>query len=312
VFGGTQKIKQEQSELTATKVESGVNTLLEKWGVKMGSEVLADARCARVPYVNSMGQQIPAEFPPIPIISFDEEQSKHPIAYRLDQVIMPFGATLSQTDALKGDKEVTATVIARSSERAWLIEGDNVDLKPRSTREWRMSNKRGVFPVAIALEGKLPSAFAGAAPRGPARAIKSVHVFVVASSGFVRDEFLPPADRANPADLNRAVAFGLNGADWLAQEDELIAIRAKSVEEPMIEVPATVQEAEEELKSAASEGDRSGAEAAVVKRKEALEDWDAKRSRIKLINIALWPLLFIAFGLVRWQLRRKKRANISL
>jgi ABC-type uncharacterized transport system involved in gliding motility auxiliary subunit len=323
VFGGTLKIKQEQTELSASQVNTGINRLLEKWGVKMQSEVVADAKCGQAPYRTPIGLQIPVAFPPVPIIAFDEKQSEHPIAYRLTQVFAPFGATLKPNSELKAEKDVTLTVLAQTSKNSWQIEGDNVDLKPRHPREWTMSSKRGPFPVAVAIEGKLPSAFAAeavssaeggaaAGPRGPARAEQPVHVFVVASSGFIRDEFLPNPERASAQDLNSAVAFGLNAVDWLAQEDELIAIRAKSVEEPTIEVPATVKEAEQEIQQAAKEGDESGAQAALERRKDALTDWDAKKARIKWLNVALMPLLLVAFGLVRWQIRKKKRANISL
>jgi ABC-2 type transport system permease protein len=322
VFGGTVKIKQEQSELSASQVNSGINRLLEKWGVKMQNEIVADAKCGQAPYRTPIGLQIPVAFPPVPIISFDEKQAEHPIAYRLPQVFAPFGVTLKLNQELKADKEVTTTLLAQTSKNSWIIEGDNVDLKPRHPREWSMSSKRGPFPVAVAIEGKLPSAFraeaissseggASAGPRGPARAEKPVHVFVVASSGFIRDEFLPNPERASAQDLNSAVAFGLNAVDWLAQEDELIAIRAKSVEEPTIQVPATVKEAEQEIQAAAKEGDESGAQAALERRKDALTDWDAKKARIKWLNVALMPLLFIGFGLARWQIRKKKRANIS-
>lgn len=323
VFGGTIKMKQEQNELSASQVNTGVNRLLEKWGVKMQNEVVADAKCGQAPYRTPIGLQIPVAFPPVPIISFNDKQAEHPIAYRLEQVFAPFGATLKLNHELKSEKDVTTTVLAQTSKNSWLIEGDNVDLKPRHPREWTMSSKRGPFTVAVAIEGKLPSAFraeaissaeggAGAGPRGPAQAEKPVHVFVVASSGFIRDEFLPNPERASAQDLNSAVAFGLNAVDWLAQEDELIAIRAKSVEEPTIQVPATVKEAELEIQQAAKEGDESGAQAALERRKDALTDWDAKKARIKWLNVTLMPLLFIAFGLVRWQVRKKKRANISL
>jgi ABC-type uncharacterized transport system involved in gliding motility auxiliary subunit len=324
VFGGTLKVKQEQNELSASQVNTGVNRLLEKWGVKMQSEVVADAKCGQAPFRSPLGLQIPVPFPPVPIISFTEKQAEHPIAYRLPQVFAPFGATLKPNGELKADKDVTLTVLAETSKNSWLIEGsDNIDLKPRHPREWTMSNKRGPFPVAVAIEGKLPSAFraeavssaeggASAGPRGPERAEKPVHVFVVASSGFIRDEFLPNPERASAQDLNSAVAFGLNAVDWLAQEDELIAIRAKSVEEPTIAVPATVKEAEQEIQAAAKEGDESGAQAALERRKDALTDWDAKKARIKYLNWSLVPLFVIAFGLVRWQIRKKKRANISL
>ena len=323
VFGGSLKIKQDQQELSASQVNTGVNTLLEKWGVKLQSEVVADPKCGQAPFRTPVGFQIPVPYPPVPILAFNEEQEKHPIAYRMTQVFMPFSATLKQTDALKNDKDVTITTVANTSKGAWLIEGDNIDLKPRNPRDWVMSKKRGTFPIAMAIEGKLPSAFrpeavssadgaAPAGPRGPAKAEKTVHVFVVAASGFIRDEFLPRAEEASAQDLNSAVAFGLNAVDWLAQEDELIAIRAKSVEEPLIEVPATLKEAEEEIKTATKERDESTANAALEKRKAALEDWDAKKAKIKWLNVTAVPLLFIAFGLVRWQIRKKKRANISL
>ena len=128
----------------------------------------------------------------------------------------------------------------------------------------------------------------------------------------MRDEFLPPPQRGGEQELNASVAFGLNAIDWLSQEDELIAVRAKSVEEPLIEVPATVKEAEAEITSAAKQGDEAGAQAALEKRKGALEDWDAKKMRTKTLNVVIVPLLLLLFGLARWQWRKQKRANITL
>lgn len=323
VFGGSLKTKQEQTEMSATPVNSGVNQLLEKWGVKLRDEVVADTRCGQAPLRTNFGISIPVAFPPLPVIDFDEQQSAHPVAFRLQQLYMPFTSPLKETGALKNEKATKLTVIARSSKDSWLLDGDTIDLKPRDPRQWKRSADRGPFPVAIAIEGNLPSAFrpeaissaesaAPQGPRGPERTTKPVHVFVAGASGFIRDEFLPPPDRAGQSELNSSIAFGLNAVDWLSQEDALIAVRAKSVEEPMIEVPATVKEAESEINAAAKQGDEAGAQAALEKRKDALEDWDAKKARTKLVNIALMPLLLLAFGLVRWQLRKQRRAKISL
>ncbi|MDB4972755.1 MAG: gliding motility protein GldG, partial [Myxococcaceae bacterium] len=323
VFGGSLKIKQEQAELSATPIHPGLNRLLEKWGVKLREEIVADTRCGQAPYRTNFGISIPVAFPPVPVIDFDEQQSEHPVAYRLQQLFLPFSAPLAETGALKNDKDVKLTVIGRTSKDSWTIDGDSIDLKPRDPRQWSRSDDRGPFPIAIALEGKLPSAFRaepvtsteGAAPqgpRGPERATKVVHVFIAGSSGFVRDEFLPPPQRGAEQELNASVAFGLNAIDWLSQEDELIAVRAKSVEEPLIEVPATVKEAEAEITTAAKQGDEAGAQAALDKRKGALEDWDARKTRTKLLNVAIVPLLLLLFGLARWQWRKQKRANITL
>ena len=322
VFGGTIKVAQEQQDLTAKPVDAGLNRLLEKWGVKMKSELVADAQCGQMPMRTQLGISIPVPYPPMPIVAFDEKGSSHPVLFRLQQALMPFAAPLKLTGALKNDKQVKTSVLAQSSKNTWLLRGDSIDLKPRNPREWAPSAMDGAQPLVVALEGKLPSAFApeavssstGAAPagpKGPARATKDVHVLVVASNALLRDDFLPPPERMNDQAMS-IVALPLNAIDWLAQEDELIAIRAKNVEEPLIEVPATVKEAEVEATTKAKEGDKSGTEAALVKRKDALEDWDAKKARFRIFNITLMPLLFIAFGLIRWQVRNKRRANIHL
>jgi len=323
VFGGSVKIKQEQSELSASAADSGVNRLLEKWGVKLQSEIVADAQCGQAPYRTNLGISVPVAYPPVPVVSFDEAQSSHPIAYKLEQLFLPFGVALTLNDELRSDKEVTTSVLGRTSKNSWVIEGDNVDLKPRHPRDWTMSKKRGPFPVAVAIEGKLPSAFraeavssaegaAPSGPRGPERAQNAVHVFVSGASGFLRDEFLPPARPGQQQELNATISFGLNVIDWLAQEDELIAIRAKSIDEPLVEIPASVKEAEAEVKQAAEQGDESGANDALSRRKDALTDWEAKKAQTKILNILLMPLLLIAFGVIRWQARKKRRANISL
>ncbi len=323
VFGGSLKVKQEQAELSATPIDTGLNRLLEKWGVKLDNAVVADAQCGQAPLRTQLGIQIPVAFPPVPIIAFDDAQAKHPVVYKLDQVFLPFGPRLIQNSALKGDKDVKTTILAKTTKNSWLLSGENVDLKPRHPREWQVTEPKGPFVVALAIEGKLPSAFRaeavssaeGAAPtgpKGPARAEKPVHVFVVGSSGFLRDEFLPPPERAQQGELTASVALALNAIDWLAQEDALIAIRAKNVEDPMIEVPASVKQAEDEARAAAKEGDQGATSAALQKRKEAVEDWDGKKARYRWLNITLMPLLLVMFGLIRWQLRQKKRASIKL
>ncbi len=322
VFGGAIKIKQDQESLTGSPVNTGLNRLLEKWGVKLVDEIVADTRCGQAPYRTPFGISIPVAFPPVPVVDFDDAQSEHPVAYRLQQVFMPFIDPLQETGELKAEKDVKLTVLARSSKDSWTLKGESIDLKPRDPRQWSRSGTRGPFPLAIAVEGKLPSAFraealssteggAPAGPRGPAVATKPVHVFVSGSSGFIRDEFLPQPQQGQ-AEMNPSVAFGLNAVDWLSQEDALIAVRAKSVDEPLIEVPATVKEAEAEATTAAKAGDELGTEAALEKRKGALQDWDAKKSRVKLLNITLMPLLLLLFGVIRWQVRKQKRAKIAL
>lgn len=323
VFGGTMKVSQEGPDLTAKPADSGINRLLEKWGVKIKNELVADAQCGQMPMRTQLGISIPVAYPPMPVIAFDSEQTAHPVLFRLQQAIMPFVSPLKLTGELKNDKDVKITVLGQTSKQSWSLTGDSINLKPRNPREWAPEALTGPMPIAVAIEGKLPSAFAAeavssvdstvpAGPKGPARAEKPVHVLVLASNSLLRDDFLPPPDRMQGDQLLGFVALPLNAIDWLAQEDELIAIRAKSVEDPVIEVPHTVRLAEQEATAAAKEGDAAGTEKALQKRKEALEDWDAKKARYRLLNITLMPLLFIAFGVIRWQVRKSRRAKMTL
>jgi ABC-2 type transport system permease protein len=322
VFGGTMKVVQEQGELSAKPADSGINRLLEKWGVKMRSELVADAQCGQMPMRTQLGISIPVPYPPMPVLGFSEEQSSHPVLFRLPQALMPFATALKLTGEGKNDKDVKVTVLAESSKNSWLLKGDSIDLKPRNPREWQPPAMDGPQPVVVAIEGKLKSAFtaeavssaegaAPSAPKGPARAEKPVHVLVVASNALLRDDFLPPPDKVSEQML-AFVSLPLNAIDWLAQEDALIAIRAKNVEEPMIEMPASIKQAEAEATTAAKAGDQSGTEAALQKRKDALDEWSGIKRRVRWLNVGLMPLLLIGFGLVRWQVRKSRRAKITL
>ncbi|MDB4975355.1 MAG: gliding motility protein GldG, partial [Myxococcaceae bacterium] len=126
VFGGSLKIKQEQASLTASPVNSGLNRLLEKWGVKERDEIVADTRCGQAPYRTNFGISIPVAFPPVPVIDFDEQQTQHPVAYRLQQLFLPFTAALQENGALKADKDVKISVIGRTSKDSWTIAGESI------------------------------------------------------------------------------------------------------------------------------------------------------------------------------------------
>lgn len=318
VFGGGSKISLAQAGSTAAPFDAGLNALLQKWGIKLGSDIVADAQCGRAPMQTQFGFALPVPYPVAPIVIFDEEQSQHPTLFRLDQVPMHFPTQLTLDDTLAGDGEVKRTVLARSTKQSWLLSGENVDLSPRE--RWQVPGYDGPYVLGAALEGKLPSAFAGSAatssPDGqapieaPARASHSAHVVVFSSGFFLRDETLRPAQGKQV--FGGQVAFALNIIDWLANDSDLIAIRAKTVEEPALEVPTNVLEAEATVRAAIEEQDEAKAREAFEARKAALAAWNAKRNLYRWGNSLGLPLLFALFGIYRWRVRRARRANLSL
>ncbi len=330
VFGGSMKMEVEGMP-QAVPVDSGLNRLLRPWGVVVEDGIVADAQAGRAPLRTSIGM-IPVPHPPVPIVTFDEAQSEHPVLFRLNQAPFPFTSPL----ALVGDARegVDKTTLARSSEISWLLTGDSIGIQPRMPREWQQTGEEGPFPLMVALRGKLPNAFAGGgamsggeeAPQvdAPAQA-EDARVLVAGTGFFMRDEVMGQGEPGQ-CDLSGPLALALNGIDWLAQDSDLIAIRAKNVEEPTIEVPQSVQDAEAEARTAAEtaltaaqQGDEAGAQEAVEeqeealeRRKEAIAAWDDKKALYRWGNMLGIPLLFGVFGLIRWQMRQNKRKNIKL
>ena len=319
VFGGTLKVDIASGAPTAVPQDSGINKLLEKWGVEIDDSIVADAQCGRARLPTQFGIAIPVPYPPVPIVVLDEKQEEHPAMFHLNQVGMPYTAALKLNDNLKGDSEVKVTELANSSKQSWLMTGESIDLKSRE--RWQVPGYDGPYAMAVALEGKLPSAFAVAASSSeeseankivaPERAEKPVHVLVMGAGFFMRDEFLPKPSEGARA-VGGGVAFALNVVDWLANDDDLIAIRAKTIEDPALEVPMNVKEAEASAREAYEEQDEEKFEAALEKRKAAMEAWDAKKATYRWGNTLAVPGVFALFGIFRWRVRKAKKANLKL
>ena len=330
IFGGTIKIETEQMP-QAVPADTEVNRLLRPWGVVIEEGIVADAQSGRAPLRTNIGV-LPVPHPPVPIVRFDEAQSEHPVLFRLPEAPFPFVSPL----ALVGDsmENVDKTTLARSSDLSWLLTGESISLQPRLPREWQQTGEEGPFPLMVALRGELPNAFAGsgnmsgeAAPtvEAPPKA-EDARVLVAGTGFFMRDEIMGQAQPGQECQMSGPLALALNAIDWLAQDADLVAIRAKNVEEPTIEVPQNVRTAEEEARTAAEEalvaaqqGDEATANEAIEerdealeKRKEAIAAWDSKKAMYRWGNMLGIPLLFALFGVVRWQMRQNKRKNLKL
>lgn len=112
--------------------------------------------------------------------------------------------------------------------------------------------------------------------------------------------------------MNAALALALNAIDWLAADSDLIAIRAKTTEEPALDIPDSVLAAESTVLSAAEEGDEAGVESALSERKAAIESWDSKKRAYRWINTLGIPFLVALFGLLRWRQRSNKKRTLTL
>jgi ABC-type uncharacterized transport system involved in gliding motility auxiliary subunit len=301
---------------SARPVSSRMDGLLGPWGVRLTSKIVADAQCSRAPMRGPLGLQVLVPYPPIPVLQLDAEQLEHPVMFRLASPMLPFVAPLEVGDAPDGAQ---ITVLARSSQDSWTMSGPTISLEPRNPRDWQMTSDAGPFDLMVAIEGKLPSAYVAPINEPDASAIQAppiaegdVRVLVAGTSTFLEDSFMPPRQPQGEVQMNAALALALNAIDWLAADSDLIAIRAKTIEEPALDIPDSVLAAEGTALSAAEEGDEEGVESALEERRAAIESWDAKKGAYRWLNTLGIPFLVALFGLFRWRQRSNKKKTLKL
>ncbi len=319
IFGGALSVDLggQSGGPSAQVVDTRVDELIKGWGVELDSTIVADAQCSRAPMRGPLGLQVLVPYPPIPILQLDEEQINHPVMFQLASPMLPFVSPLEVGEAPEG---ATLTVLARSSDDSWSMSGPNIALEPRNPREWQMTETAGPFDLMVAIEGKLPSAYAEPVSeagepsevQAPPVAEREVRILVTGTSTFLEDSFMPPRPPQGEVQMNAALALALNAVDWLAADSDLIAIRAKSVEEPALDIPDSVLAAEGTVLSAAEEGDEARVQSALEERQAAIESWDAKKKAYRWVNTLGIPLVVALFGLFRWRQRTNKKQTLRL
>ncbi|QQR89996.1 MAG: GldG family protein [Myxococcales bacterium] len=316
IFGGSRKLPEQLLNGAASQADSSLNTLLKPWGVSIDSGMVADAECGSVNApTNIPGLALPVRYPLLPEVRISEEQAEHPVLFRLNQLQLPFTSRVTVSNKAKTSSAYKTEVLAKSSDNSWLINDAEIDLSPR--QQWYPSAQLGPFPLAVALEGKLgENANEGpmSTPDGDdAKKNEKVARVLVVGSGFaIEDRALPPADpRTGERPMTSTLAFALNTVDWLAQDADMVGIRAKNVEEPALKDPA-LESAQGEVMEALQERDQDKANAAFERLKEARAKWGATKSLYRWFHTLGLPVAFAVFGFFWWRKRKHHFANIKL
>ncbi len=167
-------------------------------------------------------------------------------------------------------------ILARSSKNSWAksAEAGYISLNPFQPLDASDADLKGPFILAAVVQDKFAPYFKappeGLKPKTYIReAKKAGRLAVIATSKFIKKEFHMPESNYH---------FFLNMADWMTQDADLIAIRAKSVRfHPLKEIPAPLKKA------------------------------------VRYANIFVPPLVAVLIGLFNWRMRRKRqREAVSL
>ncbi len=187
------------------------------------------------------------------------------------------------------------------------------------------------FALAADVEGTLKTAFPEGEKMGveaPAESAKPGRVFVLSSSQFLAN---PLARAGNGPDMGQygmmmpnlggdeqllmlagpyaqqfvtgSILVFKNTLDWLTGDTDLLAVSAKIQSDPNLvysdraKVKITPDMTEEQLK----------------KQEEGLKEGRKDQQRnVEIFLILGIPLLFAAYGLIRWRMRLAARSNVSL
>jgi gliding-associated putative ABC transporter substrate-binding component GldG len=286
-----------QYGLNATPQESKLLDALETYGVRVERNMILDASCGQVQIPQQVGpftMNVAVPYPYFPRLGPASFNKVSPAVATLSDVIFPWISSLTllvdknesgQVDTAAS--KVQATVLAESSEKSWPATG-YFDLNPQ--QQWNPpGNQTKKFTMAVYLNGDFKSHYSGKAipsknqpssddtlgqiklqpdPEDANRVTvdgnNGGRLVVIGDADFVSGQNATPNN----------IAMMLNLVDWLSLDNNLIAIRTRSLKDRTIE-------------------------------SDLLKEGSSKPGIIRLVNIFIMPVILIAIGLFIFMRRRE-------
>lgn len=254
----------------AFPINTNVDSLARHYGASPRPEYIMDTRHNQVQAMQNLGFiQLPVAIPYPLFVQGSPGAGGHLLSQDLDRVDMLFVSPLE----VSPQPGVTASVVVQSSAKSGTRKLPMMVMPPldETPADYAAPNQ----PLAVALEGTFRSYWADSA-RGSAMLLGPAYdTGFVGASPEARLLILGDADLVTDQGLSRNQfnqVFLLNALDWLSQNDLLISLRSRQVEDRPL---------------------------------EALDS--GPRSRLKWANLLGPSALVIGVGLFRW--RRRTRAK---
>ncbi|MBI5623022.1 MAG: GldG family protein [Elusimicrobia bacterium] len=201
------------------KLETGLESLLEGWGLDAREGFVVDAQAEKIQLEQQSGMFVMMnvlEYPYIPVATgFNKE---HPATRGLDAVSFPFVHPLSFKDKGAG---LRWTSLLDSSAASWYVTKAKVSPYEPPTQEELKKTEKGPFSLAGVLEGDFSKVAAPtSAAAGTDAASAPGRVIVVGTSRIIQ-----PGLSIKPGN----VTFLINLVEWSLQDESLLSIRSKGV-----------------------------------------------------------------------------------
>lgn len=285
-------IRTQEIGLQATPLSTGLNDLLEHYGVKLGNNLVVDPPGEMTQF--RMGRGITIQ--PYPYFigvrnqyrymsgeSSEGLSGEHIITSEMEKLVLPWASSLELLPQEGNAIQVTA--LAKTSNGAWTTQSPyNLDPSAPANRFNPSGSTSGAYTVAVALSGVFKSFYAGkeipppeidesdaaetpesiAEDRVTKTESESTQIVVLGNSRFL--------EQGRPDGQE----FFLNAVDWLTFGEDLISIRSHAVtDRPLREVS------------------------------------ESEKTFIRFICVGGIPLIVVAFGLLRYYLRRRAKRLVE-
>jgi gliding-associated putative ABC transporter substrate-binding component GldG len=214
-----------EGTLSAAPAETGLDSLLTHYGVRLNSDLVLDRSCGNATFSTGMFRYT-VPYMLWPLVGKPGFNDESPITNQLELAVFPWTSSMIPVVADTG--AVRSTVLARSSDRSWSERG-RLNINPQ--REFKPPADAGPRILALLLGGTFSSFFADRdlpQPEGVdwegavLERSGPTQVAVVGNSRFIEADFL--------GQYPENAVFFMNLVDWLTLGDSLIGIRSRMVD----------------------------------------------------------------------------------
>jgi len=235
-----------ENAFMAMPLETGLEDLLFRYGIRINANLIQDFRAAPIPIVyGSMGGQPQTKLYPwyyFPLVIGD---GQHPLSRNLDPVLMRFVSSIDTVTAPGLSKKVLLT----SSDRSRVLASPlRVHLGTATEALEENQFQRQPLPLAVLLEGTFYSAYrkrilnefalraVDSLGMKPIDSIRNGRMIVVADGDVLRNEVRPSTGDIYPLGLDRFTGqqygnrnFALNTVAYLLEDRSTIELRARKI-----------------------------------------------------------------------------------
>ena len=230
--------------LTLRRAGEGIAALLESYGVSVAPTVVMDPQNEVFPTTVQSGSivQIRAiDYPYFVDVRRDGMARTHPITSSLEAVTLNWASPLAVDGALAAGRQVE--VLLHSTAGAWTTEEPTAqpDFGRYPDGGFAHGDDRQEWPLAVAVTGRFPSAFAesgppdAGAPEGGAASRRSVidasphdtRLVVFGSGEFLNDTIMSLSASLHGDRYVNSLLVLQNAVDWAVEDLDLLGIRSE-------------------------------------------------------------------------------------